>query len=76
MRIILTQTRTATTRASLRLALRLQDGWTRLQDRTQPRDGGYSTETIIVTALLVLMAIAVCALLSQKLTAKVDGLNF
>ncbi|MCF2531162.1 hypothetical protein [Yinghuangia soli] len=38
-------------------------------------DSGYTTETIVVTAILVAIAIAVLAIFRTKLVAKVNGLN-
>lgn len=39
------------------------------------RDDGYSTETILVAALLVVMALAVIAILVTKVTAKANSIN-
>jgi hypothetical protein len=38
-------------------------------------DGGYSTETIAVTAFLVALALAALAILGPKLIAKVEGIT-
>jgi hypothetical protein len=38
-------------------------------------DEGYSTETIIVTALLVIMAIAAIAIISAKVIAKANSIG-
>jgi hypothetical protein len=38
-------------------------------------DGGYTTETVVVIALLVALAIAAIALISAKVLAKAGSLN-
>ncbi|MEU6158817.1 hypothetical protein [Streptomyces sp. NPDC047130] len=38
-------------------------------------DGGYTTETVIVTALLALLAIAVVGIIVAKVTAKANGID-
>ena len=38
-------------------------------------DGGYSTETVVVTALLVLAALVVIAIIVVKVTAKANGIT-
>ncbi|MEY9969289.1 hypothetical protein ABIA33_007377 [Streptacidiphilus sp. MAP12-16] len=76
MRTVLTQTRTATADVTLRLALRCRGAWTRLRDRAEQRDGGYSTETAIITALLAVLAIAVIGVIGSKVMAKVNGMQF
>jgi hypothetical protein len=47
----------------------------RAQQLRERPDAGYSTETAIVTALLVLLAIAVIALLTAKIMAKVEQID-
>ena len=42
--------------------------------RREP-DAGYSTETVLVTALLVVAALAVIAIIVAKVTAKANGIN-
>ncbi len=44
---------------------------------TQARhsDGGYTTETVVVIALLVALAIAAIAIITTKVLAKAHGLN-
>lgn len=56
--------------------------WTRaetlrsgLAARTGPREAGYSTETIIVTVALVVMALTVTAILVPKVIAKAASIN-
>lgn len=39
------------------------------------QDAGYSTETVIVTALLVIMGIAVIGIIVAKVTAKASGID-
>jgi hypothetical protein len=39
------------------------------------RDDGYSTETILVASLLVVMALAVIAILAGKIAAKANSIN-
>jgi hypothetical protein len=56
--------------AAVWLALRAR--WEVL--RREP-DAGYSTETVLVTALLVVMALAVIAIIVAKVTAKANGIN-
>jgi hypothetical protein len=43
--------------------------------REGPRDAGYTTETVVVTALLVALAIAAIALIANKVRSKASGLN-
>ncbi|GAA3432315.1 hypothetical protein [Kutzneria kofuensis] len=38
-------------------------------------EGGYSTEAVVVTAALVLLAIAVIAIIVTKVTQKANGIN-
>jgi hypothetical protein len=38
-------------------------------------DGGYSTEAVLVTALLVVLALAVIAIIATKVTGKANGIN-
>ena len=42
--------------------------------RREP-DAGYSTETVLVTALLVVAAIAIIAIVIAKVTAKANGID-
>lgn len=39
------------------------------------KDGGYSTEAVLVTALLVLAAILVIGIIVGKVTDKANGIN-
>ena len=50
----------------------LRARWRLLQSRP---DAGYSTETVIVTALLVLLALTVIGILVARVTAKVNGID-
>ncbi|MCK9922180.1 hypothetical protein MXD61_09855 [Frankia sp. AgPm24] len=49
----------------------------RLEERSREegRDGGYSTEFMVITALLIAAAIAILAIIGKKLTDKANGLN-
>ena len=38
-------------------------------------DGGYSTETVLVTALLVALAIVVVGIIAVKVTGKANSIN-
>lgn len=42
--------------------------------RTAP-DGGYTTETVVITALLVALAIAAIGIIVSKVLAKANGLS-
>lgn len=46
------------------------------QARRAPTDAGYTTETIIVTALLVALAIAALAVIAAKVKTKANVLEF
>jgi len=50
----------------------LQARWEEL--RRQP-EAGYSTETVLVTALLVVAALAVIAIVIAKVTDKANGIT-
>ncbi|MGA2830809.1 MAG: hypothetical protein ABSF03_32390 [Streptosporangiaceae bacterium] len=39
------------------------------------RDDGYTTETVVITALLAALAIAAVALIARAVIAKANGLN-
>ena len=47
----------------------------RLAAAHRTRDSGYTTETVVVTALLVALAIAAIAIIVAKVIAKANGLN-
>jgi hypothetical protein len=53
--------------------------WTTLKARWQQLrrepEAGYSTETVVVTALLVVGALAIIAVIIAKVTAKANGIN-
>ncbi len=55
-----------------RLRARLAEG--RRLMREEP-EAGYSTETVLVTALLVILALAVLAIISVKVIAKAHGID-
>ena len=42
--------------------------------RREP-EAGYSTETVLVTALLVVAALAIIAIIVTKVTTKANGIN-
>jgi hypothetical protein len=44
-------------------------------DRLHRDEGGYSTEAVVVTALLVALAIAVVAVIADKVKAKANGID-
>jgi hypothetical protein len=54
------------------LAAELRHRWRRARDTI---DGGYSTETVVVTALLVTLGILVIGLLATKVWDKVNAIN-
>ncbi|WP_241831837.1 hypothetical protein [Parafrankia soli] len=45
------------------------------QAREKDRDGGYSTETVIVTALLVVLALAVIGIIGRALIDKANSID-
>ena len=47
----------------------------RLAAARRTRDAGYTTETVVVTALLVALAIAAIAIIVAKVLDKANGLN-
>ena len=47
----------------------------RLAAARHTRDAGYTTETVVVTALLVALAIAAIAIIVTKVIAKANSLN-
>ena len=47
----------------------------RLAAVRRTRDVGYTTETVVVTALLVALALAAIAIIVAKVIAKANGLN-
>ncbi|MEV8515886.1 hypothetical protein [Dactylosporangium sp. NPDC051484] len=54
------------------LAAELRHRWQTVRDT---KDGGYSTEAVIVTALLVTLAIVVIAIIALKVTNKANNIN-
>lgn len=46
-----------------------------MRDLREHPDAGYTTETVLVTALLVVLALAVIAILVAKVTSKANGIN-
>lgn len=61
----------------------MQTYWTALWAGVQARiellrrnpEAGYSTETVLVTAVLVLATLAIVAIIVAKVTAKANGIN-
>lgn len=47
----------------------------RIDELRRNPDAGYTTETVVVTALLVVAALAVVAIIVTKVTAKANGIN-
>jgi hypothetical protein len=47
----------------------------RLAAARSARDAGYTTETVVVTALLVALAIGAIAIIVDKVLSKANGLN-
>jgi hypothetical protein len=54
------------------LAAELRHRWHAVRDT---KDGGYSTEAVLVTALLVVLAGAVITIIALKVTNKANGIN-
>ena len=54
------------------LIAEIRHRWTLVRDT---KDGGYSTEAVLVTALLVLAAIAVIGIIVSKVTSKANSIN-
>ncbi|GAA1994212.1 hypothetical protein [Kitasatospora viridis] len=67
----------------MRLTGRIHHVWTVIRQHLADRaetirnepDAGYTTETVIVTALLVLAGIAALAVLGSKIADKVNSIN-
>jgi hypothetical protein len=57
----------------------IRRSWRRIPLRNRElrtsRDAGYSTETVLVTALLVMLAVAALAVLTSKVLAKVNSID-
>ncbi|WP_026423581.1 hypothetical protein [Actinokineospora inagensis] len=53
------------------LIARIRANWQRLRED----ENGYSTETVLVTALLVVLALAVLAIIATKVTEKANGIT-
>ncbi|MFC7305124.1 hypothetical protein ACFQVC_12945 [Streptomyces monticola] len=49
--------------------------WARQIKKEAAKDAGYSTETVIVTALLVIMGIAVIGIIAAKVMGKAQGID-
>jgi hypothetical protein len=44
-------------------------------ERLRDDEGGYSTEAVVVTALLAALALVVIAIVAVKVTQKANGIN-
>ncbi len=55
-----------------RLLAELRHRWRALRDT---KDAGYSTEAVLVTALLVVLAVLVIGIIAIKVTDKANGIN-
>ncbi|MEV0604272.1 hypothetical protein AB0I82_33935 [Streptomyces sp. NPDC050315] len=60
---------------NVRAAKGRAQAWARKVRKSMAEDGGYSTETVIVTALLVVMGLAVVGIIVAKVTAKANGID-
>ncbi|MGH3832388.1 MAG: hypothetical protein ACRDRS_18415 [Pseudonocardiaceae bacterium] len=47
----------------------------RIEELRRNPDAGYTTETVVVTALLIVTALAVVAIIVAKVTAKANDIN-
>lgn len=47
----------------------------RIDELRRDPDAGYTTETVVVTALLIVAALAVIAIIVSKVMAKANGIN-
>lgn len=47
----------------------------RIDELRREADAGYTTETVVVTALLIVAALAVIAIIVSKVMAKANGIN-
>ncbi|MER6386212.1 hypothetical protein ACWDBP_00285 [Streptomyces sp. NPDC001233] len=56
-------------------ARRRAQAWAHKVTKAVAADDGYSTETVIVTALLAIMGIAVIGIIVAKVTAKAKGID-
>lgn len=54
------------------LAAELRHRWQAVRDT---KDGGYSTEAVLVTAVLVTLALVVIGIIAVKVTAKANSIN-
>lgn len=54
------------------LTAEIRHRWKAVRDT---KDGGYSTESVLVTALLVVLAIAVIGIIATKVTGKANSIN-
>jgi hypothetical protein len=54
------------------LTTEIRRRWRTVRDT---RDGGYSTEAVLVTAALVTLALVVIGIIAAKVTAKANSIN-
>lgn len=54
------------------LTAELRHRWQLVRDT---KDGGYTTETVVTTAVLITIALVVIAIIGAKLLAKANSLN-
>ncbi|GAA3346547.1 hypothetical protein GCM10020358_57950 [Amorphoplanes nipponensis] len=54
------------------LTAELRYRWQLVRDT---KDGGYTTESVVVTAVLITIALAVIAIIGTKLVGKANSLN-
>jgi hypothetical protein len=54
------------------LTAEVRHRWRAVRDT---KDGGYSTEAVLVTALLVAMALVVIGIIVAKVTSKANNIN-
>ncbi|BCJ62997.1 hypothetical protein [Polymorphospora rubra] len=54
------------------LAAKLRERWQEIRDA---KDAGYSTETALVTALLVTLALVVVGIIAAKVAGKADSID-
>jgi hypothetical protein len=73
MRTTFTYTAAIARTLGRRLAARIAKN--RARNQAEP-DAGYTTETVVITALLVVLAIGAVAIIAAKVIGKAKSLNF
>ncbi|MGW0734466.1 hypothetical protein [Streptomyces sp. NPDC002851] len=56
------------------LVRRLRAHMTEVREQAR-KDGGYTTETIVITAVLAILALGVVGVIVSKVTAKANGIS-